>query len=261
MVTCICFTVLTSRRDYIGHMRRYQGSYNSWSSPEDFDTLNPTTRAATATSSNYIYVAYQQGVYIELDWTDGNTVIGGGEPTIYNSPGVENGFGPGIAVVNGTIYLAWVADNGYVYVASSTDGHNFDNPIEVDPSHKPTSSPELVNWNNTLYVVYSTGSYNNPLVAQFNGTSFTSNIDTALELAKLSANGFNYDGTLLVGGQSYFSEDNLWLIASTTFGSWAPIHKYGQTLVGTPSFAVFGGYLYECEKSNYNNGLWCYFGG
>lgn len=227
-----------------------------YSGAQAVDGAAVTTGPSATVWNGDLYIAYATtGPGIRIDYTSDGSTWHNVAFTISGVPGPSYyGYRPSLVAIGNTLYLAYIS-SGYVYVVSSTNGTDFANGIEVSDV-TTSNSPQLVNFNGTLYVVYTTGSNGNPLVAKLNGNSFTYTIDTAIAIGNSPA-AVAYGNTLYIGGVS-LSSSNLVMTATNNGVNFNSPTEYGQTLSYSPSFGIFGSYLYECERSNFGSNIWCY---
>ncbi len=171
-------------------------------------------------------------------------------------------YGYGIEYFQGELYLAYVGQNG-LSVATSSDGVNFTYKSSI-PSYPLESessgwlqSPTLYYWTNTglLYIGYlTTGSY--VVVGHTaDGTNWsmqeytTTILNHDLVLVP-------HDNALYFGGQSYYSEDTLWMAGAYDGVSFPAATNYGGSMGTSPSAVDFNGTFYMLFKSNFSDYMW-----
>lgn len=220
-----------------------------------------TSGPAAAVYNNQLYVAWNSGgsIYITSS-SDGATWTAPTVISINPNPGVSPSYKPGLASFGGALWVSFVDSAGTeVTVASSTDGVNFTNTNELAFNYPPTSAAALAVYNNELWAVYTTSQYHTPVIAQSStGTGWVGIVDTAFEIGD-NPIAVSYNSALYFGGNSNYTEHNLWLAGTYDGNTFSAATKYGQTLSHSPALTTFNGALYECARSNYGSNIWCFY--
>lgn len=174
-------------------------------------------------------------------------------------------YGFGIAYFQGQLYFAYVGQNG-LSVATSTDGVTFaykstvstTYPVEVQSNW--VQSPALYVWPTTgdLYIGYLTnGAYvvvgNTADGTNWNVQEYTTTI-LKRDLVLVP-----HGGALYFGGQSYYSENNLWMAGAYDGVSFPAATNYGGVMYTSPSGVDFGGTFYMVIRSGYTAHMWNFY--
>jgi hypothetical protein len=231
------------------------------------------TTLALGCLNNQLYFAYNlvgQIQYLIYDLPSGGVVAAGTYPNVSGMIGQ-----PALTTINGTLYLAYVINasgyNGLTYPQVFTSVWNgLSNPAtgfygnDVYYPVVSGTNPSLASLNGSLAIVWLTGSgQNNPVVVvppvgQTSATAISQINETSGIMIGSSPAAVNFNNVLYIFGRSYYSEDNLWAIATSDGVNFANENEFGQSLRGIPSMTVFNGTLVEAERGNYNNDLWVY---
>jgi hypothetical protein len=174
-------------------------------------------------------------------------------------------WGLGIYAFDGQLYLAYDGQQG-VSVASSSDGINYSfvasvssYPLNADPSGW-LQSPALFQWNGVLYVGYLTtggvvvvGHSTNQNASAWSTQEYTTTI-LKRDLVLVP-----HDNALYFAGQSYYSENNLWMAGAYDGVSFPAATNYGGAMSTSPSAVDFNGTFYMVIRSGYGANMWNFY--
>ncbi|HLI03381.1 MAG TPA: hypothetical protein VKU93_03830 [Terracidiphilus sp.] len=178
--------------------------------------------------------------------------------------------GFGMAVLDNQLYFAYLSSyTGTVSVASSTDGENFywvstasAYPMVQNPSTW-IQSPALYYWVNEfgqgdLYLGYLTTGGEVVVSYSPDGENWTTQIAPGTIL-KRDLMFVSHNSALYYGGQSYYSEDNLWMAGSYDGYNWPAAVNYGSIMRTSPSAVDFNGYFYDVIAGCCNSNIYGYY--
>jgi hypothetical protein len=277
--------VQTVLQEYVG----YQGTVNTTSIPCSSGGGRISVAVLNGTTAYAIGQPLNNGTYNEftmlsssdgINWTSyqASVTYGGSPDGTY-----AEGFGLAEFTTGGTqelalIYASTSASGGGPSVATSTNGTDFtwQTTVSSDPMYDETSgwdqSPAALYWttaegapSNALYVTYFTTGAEPVTAYSTDGVTWSSHVSSAAILDR-DAMLFAHDRALWWGGQSYYSEHNIWLAGSydgVNFGNGdeASAYNMGGVTPTSPSavelegdfFVVFqgsNGDLYYSYTSN-----------